>query len=220
MSRQINLYDPALLRKRDWLALGYVVSFGLLLVAVVVAAGFVVRGDLPQLESQASANETQLKALREQVVALGQQMIRKPDPVLEHEVDATRLLLSAREEVVSLLKKDLGPGTHSYTNFLRGFARQTIPGLWLTGFSFDSAGGMEIRGRLIDPALLPEYILHLNREPAFQGRAFSALSLGEGKAADGEKAPYLEFRLIPRQMPDAADKAEVPTQDQAAGGRN
>lgn len=220
MRRQINLYDPALLKKRDWFALGYVASCGLLLLAVVAVAGLVARGELPMLETQAAANETQLKALREQVAALGQQIARKPDPALEREVEAARLLLSARGEVVSLLKRDMGPDTPSYAEFLRGFARQSVPGLWLTGFVFEATGGMEIRGRLLDPALLPQYILRLNREQAFQGRAFSALSLGEGKpAAVGQKVPYLEFRLIPHQAPAAGDKTAALNQGPADGGR-
>jgi hypothetical protein len=74
---------------------------------------------------------------------------------------------------------------------------------------------MEIRGRTIDPALLPEYIQRMNKEPAFQGRAFSALKLAEGKidvapgtpavanaaantpADAAKKSLFHEFTLIP-----------------------
>lgn len=220
MSRQINLYDPQLLRKRDWLALGYVLPAALLLSVAVAAAGFAARGDLPALMRQSAANEVELKALREQLTTLGQQAAaRKPDPAIEEEVGAARFLLTAREEVVRLLRKDLGPGSVSYAELLRGLARQSLPGLWLTGFAFDASGGMEIRGRTTDPALLPEYILRLNREPAFQGRAFAALSLSEGKpAAAGQPAPYHEFKLTPRKPPAEGGKAAPPNPTQGGGG--
>lgn len=228
MSRQINLYDPALRRQRDWLALGNVALVGGLLAGVVAVAGYAARSELPALSTQVAANEVQLKTLREQVTALGQQAAnRKPDPALAREIEATRLLLAARGEVLALLKKDLGPGATSYAEFLRGFARQSVPGLWLTGFALETAGGLEIRGRTVDPALLPEYILRLNREPAFQGRAFAALNLAEGKAdapapgaaaPAGKKPPFHEFRLIPRKPLGEGGKDALLTQGQAGGG--
>lgn len=227
MVQQINLYDPGLLRQRDWLALGNVVAAGLLLAVAVGLLGAWARQDLPALTAQAAANEGQLKAMRDQIAALGQQAAsRKPDPRLEQELGAARLLLDARGEVLAVLKQRLGPDADSFADYLRGFARQSVAGLWLTGFSFDAAsGGMEIQGRTVDPALLPEYIRRLNQEQAFQGRAFAALKLVEGKpearpaatvapasapaaAAAGTattvRAPFHEFTLTPAKDGGAA----------------
>jgi hypothetical protein len=141
---------------------------------------------VPALNVQLAASETQLKTMRDQVAALGQQAAnRKPDPQVEQEMGAARLLLDARGEVLTVLKQRLGPEATSFADYLRGFARQSIAGLWLTGFSFEAAsGGMEIHGRTVDPALLPEYIRRLNKETVFQGALF-ALKLVEGKPAPG-----------------------------------
>lgn len=234
MAQYINLYDPALRKKRDWLALGNVVAAGALLVALVGGLGVLTHRDLPELKAQQTGNETQLKALRDQLTSLGQQLAqRKPDPALKNDLDVGRKLLAGRSEILSMLKKRMDPDAGMYAEYLRGFARQSVTGLWLTGFSFENgSGNMEITGRTLDPALLPEYIKRLNREPAFQGRAFAALMLAEGKAegkseaaAPGQtaakapepvpataamsaKAPYHEFRLIPRK----------PAGSSAAGG--
>ena len=62
---------------------------------------------------------------------------------------------------------------------LRGFARQTAEGVWLTGFVL-AGSEVEIRGRLSDAALLPHYIQRLNGEPIFKGRRFAALDMSEG----------------------------------------
>lgn len=229
MARQINLYDPALLKRRDWLSLGNVVAAGLLMAVVVGAAGYLARSDLPVLMARETANNVQLQALREQVVVLGKQVTgRKPDPVAEQEIHTLRLLLATRGEVIDLLKKNLGPGALSYAEFLRGLARQSVSGLWLTGFAMESAGSMEISGRTFTPALVPEYILRLNREPVFQGHAFSALTLAAHKpdaptppgqsAATGQPEPY-EFKLVPRKALGESDGAAMLTQGQTGGGR-
>ena len=61
---------------------------------------------------------------------------------------------------------------------MAGFARQTQPDLWLTGFAVTDGGeGIEIRGRLLDPAKLPVYMQRLRSEPVFAGRRFAALEM-------------------------------------------
>lgn len=212
MSQQINLFDPALQRKRDWLALTNVVVAAGILAAAVGAAGVTARSELPALTAQSAAGEAQLKTMRDQLAALSQQVAnRKPDARLEQEIGAAKLLLTARGEVLKVLQQRLGPEATPYAEYLRGFARQSLPGLWLTGLFLDgSGGGMEIQGRTADPALLPEYIRRLNTEQVFQGRAFSALKLAErkpdatagaapphGMAPTVKKASFHEFRLVP-----------------------
>lgn len=213
MAQQLNLFDPALLKKRDWLALANVVMLALLLMVAVAGAATLVRRDLPTLTAQVATTESQLKAMREQIVVLGQRVAnRKPDPRLEKELTETRQLLASQKEVLLTLQQRLDPHGESFAEYLRGFARQSVAGLWLTSIAVDTAShGMEIRGRTVDPALLPEYIHRMNKEPAFQGRAFSALKLAEGKTepvpgtsattnapADATtKAPFHEFTLIP-----------------------
>jgi hypothetical protein len=218
MTQQINLYDPALERQRDWLALMNVVGLMAVLVAAVGTAGYLARLDLPALTAQSDASENQLKATREQLATLGQQAAtRKPDPRLEQEIAAKRLLLGTRGEVLVILRQSLGPEAgSSFAAHLQGLARQTVAGLWLMDFYIDAgSGSMEIKGRTIDPALLPEYIRRLNKEMAFQGREFAALKLAAGKpdapplgvatttktppVAPGTAlpAPYHEFTLIP-----------------------
>lgn len=231
MSQQINLFDPALQKQRDWLALANVATGGALLLLAVAALGALTRHEVPTLSAQTAANDAQLKAARAQLAVLGQQVAgRKPDPRLEQELGAARLLLGARGTVLTTLQQRLGPDAGSYAEYLRGFSRQSLAGLWLTEFSFAVGGGMEIRGRTVDPALLPEYIRQLGRERAFQGHTFAALQLGEGKpdAAVGAhppataatavamattKAPFHEFMLIPTKT-----AATPPTASQSTTG--
>lgn len=236
VAQQINLFDPALLSKRDWLALANVVILALLLFIVVTVAATVVRRDVPSLTAQVAANDNQLKVMREQVVVLGQRVAnRKPDQRLESELTENRLLLDARNAVLTALRQRMDRSAGSFAEYLRGFARQSVSGLWLTGIAVDAASqGMEIRGRTVDPALLPAYIQRMNKEPAFQGRAFSALKLAEGKVepvpgtpaaanatanapADAAKKPlFHEFTLIPLS-PAASGKGSPTASGQMTG---
>lgn len=237
MTQQINLFDASLQRQRVWLTLGNVVVAGVLLAVTVGVLGAWARQELPALTVQLAAGDAQLKAMRDQITALGQQAAsRKPDPRVEQELGAARLLLAAREEVLAVLKQRLGPDAASFAAYLRGFARQSVAGLWLTGFSFDAAsGGMAIHGRTVDPALLPEYIRRLNKEQVFQGHAFAALKLVEGKPepapgaanapqapaappAVAGKAPYHEFKLIPARDGAQSGKPAALTQTPLSGG--
>ncbi|MBS3935227.1 MAG: PilN domain-containing protein [Sulfuritalea sp.] len=216
MARHINLYDPALLRKRDWFALGNVVLGALLALLLVAAAGFATRAGLPGLADRAAAGETQLHGLREQVRVLGQHGAkRQADPRIAAELEETRLAAQGRNQVLEILRRKVAEGRPPFAEPLRGLARQSMTGVWITGFSWDAAGDrIEIRGRTVDPALLPDYLRRLSREPAFRGRAFAALDLVEGKlepvaGAPAQKAPFHEFTLTPLKSDAGADAAAV-----------
>lgn len=206
MARQINLYDPALERRRDWLALQYVAGSAVALAVVVGAFGFLARLDLPELAAQTASEEAAVKATRDQIAALAQLSSRKPDPRLEQEIAAKQQLLAVRAEVLTTLQQNLGPQAHSFADYLRGFSRQTVAGLWLTGFAIEAGGSrMEIQGRTLDPALLPEYIRRLDHEKAFQGQTFAALKLDAAKpeptTAAGTPAPAPAPTVGPRRPP-------------------
>lgn len=205
MTQQINLYDPRLRRRRDLLSLTNVALGAVALLVCIIGIGAITRVSAARSESEARTLEPQAKGLQEQLTTLAKlASARKPDPLLEQELASTQGQLAARNEMLALLQKGLGPQATAFSEYLRGFARQTPPGLWLVGFSVDGDGsGMKIEGRTTDPALVPAYIRRLNGEKAFQGRAFASLQLGVPAPPPGSnvQAPvvprYHEFTLEP-----------------------
>jgi len=203
MAGQINLYDSGLERQRDWLALDYVAAGTALLASLVVIAGVAVRWDHDALMARSAANEQRLGVERAQMVPEDQDAgERRVDPLIEQEVARQRAQLVLHEKVLAALRGSAGGEDRvAYAEYMRGLARQSMDGLWLTGFRLaESGGGFEIHGRTLDPALLPGYIRKLNREPAFQGRAFAALKIeAVASASDGAVSlpPHHEFALIP-----------------------
>ncbi len=190
MSRQINLYDPNLRRKHELLSAINLAVIALVLLLIVGVLGAWARSAAARLEAEVAVLEPQAKALQDQLLVLGQQVsTRKPDTVLEQELAAAKVKLGSHTAILGLLQKGLGPDAVSFATYLLGFVRQTPSGLWLTGFTVDGDGtGMEIQGRTVDPALVPQYIKRLNGEKAFQGRAFSALQLSIPAPAIGSTA--------------------------------
>lgn len=228
MSQQINLYDPALRPRQEVLTASRLALVAGLMLLVLGAWGGWLRMELARVEATATSAGQELKQLQDESTAVARDIgSRKPDPRLELELAGARLLLEFRGQVLGVLQKGLGPEAAGFSEYLRGLSRQAANGLWLTAFSVaDEGASMEIQGRVLDPALLPEYIRRLNGEKAFQGRAFAALRMTAGlsPAASGAAAPapqpvapgapplFHEFVLVPA-------KADAAGTDSKSGGR-
>lgn len=179
MSAQINLYHPRFLKQRDVLTLGNVaLAVGALYAVLAVAGGWAWQDAAARKEAAAAA-EAQLKVAKEQVeTATKAAAIRKPSQQLTAEADGAEALLRRRSEIAHLLESGAIGSTGGFADYLRGFARQVPDGLWLTGFTIGAGGNdMEIRGSMLNPAALPDYIRRLGTEKAFQGRSFAALTM-------------------------------------------
>lgn len=175
MSQQINLLLPELRPRFDWLALPVVamVAVAGLLVLLLLAEFQSVRGG--QLKSQEADINGQLLNVQQQVQTLSQSLgARQPSATLPQEIAAMKTAVEQRQEVLAFVGQASAGST--FSAMLEGFSRQSLEGVWLTGFGL-APKNIEIRGRLLDASLLPTYIERLNTDSAFQGRRFSALEM-------------------------------------------
>ncbi|MBI2306804.1 MAG: PilN domain-containing protein [Rhodocyclales bacterium] len=176
MSQEINLVNEALRPKRDVLRLRYVAATAGVALALILGLHLYARIELAGGRKAQSAAEARLSGLQQELKALQEALAaRRQDPALAKEIERMRAVVEQRQEVLKLASGLAGDGGDA-AEIMRGFARQRLEGVWLTGFSIGSAG-IDIRGRLLDPALLPVYIRRLNGEPAFRGRQFAALDM-------------------------------------------
>lgn len=208
MSAQINLYHPRFLKQRDLLTLNNVAIAAAVLYAVLAAVGGWARQDAMTRKEAATAVEAQLKAAKVQVdTETKAAAVRKPSPQVIAELQSAEGQLRRRSDIARLLEGGAIGSTGGFAEYLRGFARQVPEGLWLTGFTIGSGGNdMEIRGSMLDPAALPDYIRRLGTEKAFQGRNFAALTMSRtdppaavrpaGQVAAVPPAPTLAPRSI------------------------
>ena len=215
-SQQINLYETRL-RPRHELATARNMAFATLAVfAVMTALSLWTRMEAKHkseisagLQAQLTAGQTQLTELSKAVAE------RKVSPALANELAIAKSMLAARNEVIAVLDSGKVGNTTGFSEIMLGFARQAQSDLWLTGISVTGGGeGIEIRGRLLDPARLPVYVQRLRGEPVFAGRRFAALEMlgvdpaelkadasAGGQAPTSEQAPeatlprFVEFVL-------------------------
>ncbi|MBI2276222.1 MAG: hypothetical protein HYU74_02585 [Dechloromonas sp.] len=213
MSQQINLLLPELRPRFDWLSLPVVASAALAGLLLVAALSSYALWQANRLRAHDSELGSRLLGLQGQVQAQATAIAsRRGDPALPGEIEAARLAVSQRREVMAVIEQGSAGEAPGYSALLQGFSRQVAAGVWLVGFSF-AGKDVEIRGRLTDPGLLPPYIGRLNDEPAFAGRRFARLDMkGVDPAADlrdGAPAPakplapgrYTEFALRSEQAP-------------------
>lgn len=200
MSQQINLFSPIFLKQKKYFsALAMLQGLGLIVLGSAVFYGYALY-QVSALGGQAVETHKRLLAEQARLANFtGEFSPRQKSKLLDEEVTTLELRLKARQEVVDRLTSGAFGNTEGYSEYLRAFARQSVSGLWLTGFSIIGAGyEMAIDGRVLRPELVPSYIRRLEREPIMQGKQFAALqmSLPKGEPAkDMPEARYLEFTL-------------------------
>lgn len=203
MSQQINLFSPTLLPEKEWVTgRNLAMAVASLLVLLLIATG-VVQYRLASATERARAGEQSVTQLKAKLQEVGQQLAAAKVPV-DKDAELSRLqrAVTEREQVLALLEQGSPKEGQGFADYFRGLARQSLPGLWLTSFSLGAAGdGLEIRGRMTDQSLLPEYIRRLNREPVFVGREFAALDvrLSEADASQSGAAKPAEQAARPAQ---------------------
>lgn len=203
MSQQINLFNPDFRKKRElFTALMLLQALAVLLIVMGGVYGYQFR-QTQLLNKQAKDGVIQLEQERTHLLKVAAEYApRAKSQVLEKRVAELEQQLKGEEAVLEVLQGGSLGNTEGYSGYMRAFARQTVSGLWLTGFSIQGAGkDMAIGGRTLRPELVPAYILRLNQEAVTQGRVFSALEIQQPKEEPATKDKpaqtpnYLEFNL-------------------------
>lgn len=217
-AQQINLYNPALRRQRVWLTLGNVLVLAGLFGLGLVGTGIVLHRQAAARQETVQTLETRLVAARAETFQLSAQLAGSASgEAATRELADLRRQVSMRSEVLAALQGGAGidavrgQSTVGFADYLRGLARQTVSGLWLTGFSVaQGGGGMEVRGRMLAVDRLPEYIKRLNSEVTFKGRQFVSLNISRSDKATTASAgtPHSAFVLTatPETRDDTTNK--------------
>lgn len=214
MSQQINLFNPIFLKqKKIFAALPMAKALGVLLLGVLAFALYA-KQKVAALEKEAAAASLQLADKRiRQGAAMVEFAPRQKDPALAERLAAAETELRALRKVASALRGGDFGNTDGYSPYFKALARQSVDGLWLTGVAITSAGNeLELRGRALQPALVPAYFARLARETVMRGRSFASLQVSQPRRADdgkeggGAPAPFVEFSL---QSGAAAETAGV-----------
>ena len=197
MSQQLNLFNPVFLRQKKYFSSRTMVR-GL---GIVVLGFFIVyavqRFQLAQWEKQLAESEEQFMAVQRQVTQFAAEGKRVPSKALEDEAERLDAQADSQEAVLTGLESGALGSTQGFSPYMLAFARQTISGVWLTGFTARGAEGpVSIRGRMLRQELLPTYLRMLAKEEALRGRGFTELQIATREEKDADVGPnYVEFNL-------------------------
>lgn len=180
MAQQINLFNPALRPKREWVTAANMLMAMAAIAVVMLLYGTVVVRDSRQAQLRADTAAAGVKGLRDQLVTEAAVLKRGPDKALGDEIARLEAALNVRQQIIARFQ-GVGIGNkEGFSRYLEAFARQRTPGVWLTGMSLSGADGdIFIRGRAQSADLLPAFVVALNREEALRGKAVRELQLEE-----------------------------------------
>jgi hypothetical protein len=213
MAQQINLFNPIFLKQKKYFsALTMLQALAAVVFGVLVFYGYTLyeSNSLAKIAADASR---QLAAQTEQVAAMTRQYSPQGrSRQLQDELARAGTRLKQREDMLTLLQTGGLGNTAGFARYLSALARQSVTGVWITGFSVSGdENQLNLSGRVLEPDLVPIYIRALNREDVMRGRRVAELRLTareekESSAVAGANpatpkpaaAPtrYVEFNLI------------------------
>lgn len=208
MSQQINLYVEIKKSGKDFSALNMAQGLGLIIFCAILFYAYSAY-QARQLEQQTTEVNKSIAAEQTRQAGLKADFMRQRSGLtVEQELKKIEAEAYAQREIINALKSGVIGNTKGYSLYMQAFARQTIGGLWLTGFSIDGdATQMSIYGAVLSPELVPVYIMRLNNEAVMRGKTFASLEMQlpkteahkpeTGKAETGKLTTpqYLEFVL-------------------------
>ncbi|CAH0289976.1 hypothetical protein SRABI118_04042 [Massilia sp. Bi118] len=216
MSQQINLFNPEFLQKKKiFTANTMAIALGVLVFGLV-AVGVAARVRVAGLQAQADSGAAQLEKTQKRLASVTAEFTpKKEDPRLAEELGLAQGELAGLKEVAGVIERGELGDKQGYAEYFRALARQSTEGLWLTGVRIEGAGlDIGVRGRAMDPAMVPGFLGRLRNERVMQGKPVGSLQIGEAAALktvrDGKEtsapAPYVEFSLQSAPPAHAGDK--------------
>lgn len=199
MSQQINLFDPQLLQQKDYFSLlAMVQALGLILLGSILFYGYAVY-QVQQLSVQSAESQKRYEAEQAKFARYNSDFSPQlAQQLLENELSQAEAEAKTQRELILRMKSGGLGNTKGYSEYMRAFARQSVYGMWLTGFDITgNAVHMTMHGAALTPEAVPAYIRRLRQEKVMNGKEFSALQMQQHKYEEGKPAgrAYLEFTL-------------------------
>ncbi len=196
MSQQINLYQP-IFRKEEkkFSSIAMLQSVGLVAIGVAVLYAFMwwrtdsLRNDLKAAEQNYAAAG---KRLADVTQKFGQ---GKGPGSIDNEIARLESEIVAKQRMQEILLSGIFSNTTGFSDYFVSLARQSVPGVWLTGFDITGAAEqMSLAGRTTNPELVPRYMQKLSLEKPLSGIEFQAFQMNRPEPKPKEpETIYVEF---------------------------
>jgi hypothetical protein len=215
VSQQINLYQPIFRKqKRKFSAVAMLQAAGLVAAGIALMAGFALwqtaslRAELARAETQHAAVERKLAEVQQ----------RFPDAVpprpITEEIARLEQELAAKQRIRQVLAGGAFGNTQGFSEYLAALARQSVPGVWLTGFDIvGAAEQVSLAGRAINAELVPRYLQRLTAEQRLNGVEFRTFVM------ERDDQPQSPITIAFRAQTGPSGPTPARTQTALAGGK-
>ncbi len=206
--RQINLFNPALLPKKQQFSSRMMLQTALILsLACSALVGWNVwRTSQLQQQQQSAASQLQTVQARLQKVQ-SEVPIREKNPQLETDLQYLEGQLRNMQQMQGWLQNGQRGNTDGFARYMTALARQHQDGLWLTGFEIEGAATrLDLQGRAMQPELIGQWLARLASEPVFKGRILHQVQIQRPMLEDRDDNP----QTAPASAPPAAPALNLP----------
>ena len=203
MSQQINLFNPLFRKQQKYFsAVTMLQALGLILLGSLLLYGYA-RYRTSLMEQHAAQADLAQKTTQAKMLELSALAgPRQPSKLLADEVARMESKVEARKHIVGMLGQGDFGSNQGFSEFFRALSRQTMDGLWITGFHVSGAENeVNISGRALQPELVPVFINRLKTETVLAGKSFTTMEIRlpePEKTPDGKPLPprrFIEFTL-------------------------
>lgn len=177
MHQQINLYQPVFRRQHkvfSALTLVQILAAALILLLVLVVHA---RWTLAGLAATQHALAQQYAELQNRINTMAGGDAASDSQDLEQEIAQLGDAINQRHSLVEQFDRLMVQEQQGYARYFEALARERLPGLWITALQIGEGGGIEIRGKALEPRLVPVFLRRLGRLPPFAKERFASVIL-------------------------------------------
>lgn len=196
MSQQINLYQP-IFRKEEkkFSTVAMLQSVGLVAAGVAVLYGYSWWQN-HALKTEIARVEQSHAAASKRLADVSTRFGRSQGPSeLDTEIARLETEIAAKQQLREILQRGIFSNTTGFSDYFVSFARQHVPGVWLTEFDITGAAEqMSLAGRTVNPELVPRYMQKLSSEKTLSGIEFRTFQMYRPQPdATGPEDRFVEF---------------------------
>lgn len=197
MSQQINLFNPVFLKQKKYFS---VIAMLQALAMIALGSALFYGYAANQVQQLARQSDETAKRYASDQAKLARYTDEyspsKSGLLLAEELKQAEAQVAMQQRIMQTLKSGAIGNTAGYAEYMRAFSRQTVSGLWLTGFNITGdAAQISMSGAVVRPELVPAYVRRLSREQVMRGKSFASLQIQQPNTEVGKEARYVEFTL-------------------------
>ena len=197
MIQQVNLFHPIFRKQQKKFSAKAMLQAGVAVLAGIALMYALTWWRLDVLRRQVREVDRQQAAAASRITNIGRDFpLRQATPALAARLRRLQERVAASRHAYRILQHEHFGSTGGYSGYLIAFARQHVPGLWLTGLHIAGTGQhMTLEGRSMLPDLVPRYLQRLSTEKTLAGTDFAVFRITRPRRPSGKGAlePYVDF---------------------------